>query len=202
MNKKLLAVVGLIAIIAGVFVLQGRSTTKTHASSGAQPNQTLAMTQSPHATRAPEHVVYRVFFHHLMALRNQATEIERKGGDGRGLRSYYKNKARLTDAEALTLDQIAADCDREIASLDAKASKIIMAIRTRAQVSHSLSAGSVPPLPPELAAMQQQRNSIILRARQKLRTALGEEAFRQLDDFIKVDAERNAKPAELQPTTR
>src|SRR5215831_6124976 len=118
MNKKLLAVVGLIAIIAGVFVLQGRSTTKTHASSEPQPAQTLATTQSPHPGRAPEHVVYRVFFHHLMALKDQATEIERKGGDGRGLRSYYKDKARLSDDQALTLDRVAADCEREVASLD------------------------------------------------------------------------------------
>jgi len=136
-----------------------------------------------------------------MALKDQATEIERKGGDGRGLRSYYKDKARLSDDQALTLDRVATDCEREVASVDAKASKIIMAVRQRAQASHSFSAGTVPSLPPELTAMQEQRNSIILHAREKLRKALGEEAFRQLDGFIKVDAERNAKPVQLQPAT-
>lgn len=47
--------------------------------------------------------------------------------------------------------------------------------------------------------MQRQRDSIVMRARHKLRTALGEEGFRQVDDFLKLNFAPNVQPARLRP---
>jgi len=141
--------------------------------------------------------VYWQFFRHLLALRDRASALERAGGIGAGLRSYYKDKAKLTDQQALALDQIASTCAQEVAVLDAQAKVIIDAFRTKVLAKNSLTGGTLPPLPPELRRMQQQRNMIIMRYRELLRTTLGQQGFKQLDDFIKIDAERNARPAQI-----
>jgi len=201
-KKRIFAAFTLTAISVGIFAIRTHPTTNGQTSAENQPRSTAGTPESPRAGRAPEHVVYRLFFHHLMALKNRAVEIERKGGDGSGLRGYYLKKANLTSEQGRALDQIAADCEREVTNLDAKAKGLITAFRARALTKHSVTNGTVPPLPPELTAMQQQRNSAILHAREKLRAALGDQAFQQLDGFIKVDAERNAKPAQLQPAVR
>ncbi len=197
-KKRMFAALTLTAISVGIFAIMNHPMTKGQTSAENQPPFTAGTLASPRPGRAPEHVVYRLFFHHLMALKDRAAEIERAGGNGTGLRAYYKTKANLTDEQSHTLDQIAADCERDVAALDAKAKAIITAFRARALAKNSVTGATLPALPTELKTMQQQRDTIILRARQRLRTALGEEAFRQLDDFIKVDAERNSKPAQLQ----
>ncbi len=198
-KKRMFAALTFTAMSVGIFAIMTHPTTNGQTSAENQPSSTAGTLESPRPGRAPEHVVYRLFFHHLIALKDRAAEIERVGGNGSGLRAYYKNKANLNTEQGLALDQIAADCERDVAELDAKAKAIITAFRARALAKNSVTGATLPALPTELKTMQQQRDTIILRARQKLRTALGEEAFRQLDDFIKVDAERNARPAELRP---
>jgi hypothetical protein len=200
MNKKrIFALLTITVISVGLLATRTHPTTNGQTSGQNQPGSTAGTLEFPRPGRAPEHVVYRSFFHHLMALKDRATEIERTGGNGSGFRAYYENKVKLNTEQGRALDQIAADCEREVAVLDAKAKIIITAFRASALAKNSVTSGTLPALPPELKTMQQQRDMIILRARQKLRTALGEEAFQQLDGFIKVDAERNARPAELQP---
>jgi hypothetical protein len=198
MSKKLLGALTCVALAVGVLLLN-RPRQITQASAPSPPQTRPGTIEAPRRSHPPEHVIYRFFFHHLMALKDRAAEVERKGGDGKALRAYYKNKAKLSDSQANNLDQIAADCDREVARLDARAKALINAFRVRASAAHSANGKPLPELPPELKALQQQRDQTILGARQKLRTAMGIEAFRQLDDFIKVDVERNANPAKLQP---
>ncbi|MBX5479284.1 MAG: hypothetical protein IRZ19_09415 [Pyrinomonas methylaliphatogenes] len=53
----------------------------------------------------------------------------------------------------------------------------------------------MPPPPAELQQLQRERNWIILRARDQLRAALGPQAFRQLDDYVKLKIVPNIKPA-------
>ena len=196
MSKKLLG--ALTCVVLGVGVLLLNRPRQITQASPSPPQTSKGTIDAPRRARPPEHVVYRFFFHHLMALKDRAAEVERRGGDGKALRGYYKDRAKLSDAQARGLEQIAADCEREVAQLDAKAKAIITAFRARA-TAQAAAGKPLPELPPELKAMQQQRDSAILHSRERLRHALGDEGFRQLDHFIKVDAERNAKPAELQP---
>lgn len=196
MNKMTIAGVSLIAISLGIFALNNGQATKGQTSTTAQSQPVQATPQSPHPANAPEHIVYRQFFQHLMALKDRADGVERKGGDGRGLRAYFKDKAKLNDDQGRVLDQVAADCQRDVAKLDTRAKKIIDAYRAQFPKGRATNSQNLPPLPPELQSLQQQRDMTILHARKRLQNALGETAFHQLDDFIKVDAQRNGKPGQ------
>lgn len=197
MNKKALTIFALIAISLSVFAFNGYQP-----SSGKTPQITPSSPQgtkeSPRPSDAPEHVIYRQFFHHLVTLKERAKDVESKGGDGRGLRSYFKRKANLTDDEALALDAVAVDCERQVAELDAKAKPIIDAYRARL-LHGKIDTKNLPPLPPELATLQEKRNLTILHARERLQKLLGHQAFSRLDEFIKMNAERNSRPAQVMP---
>lgn len=112
---------------------------------------------APASGGIPEHIYYGQVFSLLAKLKNKAD---------------YEEKARLTEEEAATLDQIAADCERETAAVDAKAQAIIKVFTERWS-----SAKASQPLPPELIELQHQRDAIPLHHRDRLRTALGEDAF-------------------------
>ena len=60
-----------------------------------------------------------------MALKERAKEVEAQGRSGKALRSHYKDKVGLNDKQSHVLDEIAADCDREVAEMDARAKVII-----------------------------------------------------------------------------
>src|SRR6266498_1825879 len=97
-----------------------------------------------------------------MALKKKAEELQEQGKDGKALRSFYKEAALLNDDEARAFDQIAADCERDVAQQDGKAKAIIDSVRTR-YPNGKVSKGEKPPeAPAELKAMQEQRNAIII----------------------------------------
>lgn len=201
MNKKSVSLVLCVVVIsAGTFAFSGNTPANLPKPTKQQSPTitTPATAQIPRSASAPEHVVYRQLFRHLVALKERAREIERQGKDGRALRSHYKDKAGLNDEQARILDGIAADCEREVAQMDAKAQKIIDAFKARFP-GGKVPVGEKPPPPPELHRMQQGRNMIIMHARERLRTALGAQGFQQLDDFVKLNVAPKVKPAQLQP---
>lgn len=208
MKRKILAVlcvVCVIAVSAGALSINNDPSPKDRkqASKQALPSNVVAEAasgtqQSPQPANAPEYVIYRQFFRHLMALKVRAGELERQGRNGQKLRTHYQDLARLTDEQARLLDRVAADCDREVALQDAQAQIIITAFRARFPGDRVPPGQQLPPPPPELRRMQQQRNNIIMRARYRLRVALGEQGFRQLDDFIKINVAPRISPAQLQ----
>ena len=116
---------------------------------------------SPRPASAPDYVVYRQVFHHLMALKDRANEVERRGGNGRALGNYYKDRARLNDDQELTFEKIAADCERDVAKLDAQAQRIIDAAHARFPNGKVPAGAQIPPPPPELQRLQQQRIATI-----------------------------------------
>src|SRR6266700_4031693 len=124
-NAKTLTVVCLLALVIGGLGWKSFSPSlgKTVAQQRPSHNTVLTTTgtkQSPNPSQAPEHVVYRQFFHHLVALKQRAAEVESHGKSGKALREHYKTKIGLKDKDADLLDQIADECDRETAKVDAK----------------------------------------------------------------------------------
>jgi hypothetical protein len=88
--------------------------------------------------------------------------------------AMLQREVALSDEQMRILVEIAGECQRQVAEIDTRAKAIIDAARAQ-----SLSAP-----PPELAELQQERNSTILKAREKLQTALGEDAFQRLDNYV------------------
>lgn len=131
---------------------------------------------------APEHVTYNEVFRHLKELNKQADEEEKKGKDAKHLRRLYKHLAKLDDAQAVILDQVAADTNRDVERLNAAAQKIIKAFREKHKDKKRI---DLPAPPPELMVLSQERKQTVLRARDRLRHSIGEEAFDKFDKFVK-----------------
>lgn len=160
---------------------------------------TVGTKESPSPSQAPEHIVYRQFFRHLVALKKQADEIESHGKNGKALRTHYKDKIGLKDKEASLLDEIATECERETAKIDERAQRIIQAARARFPNGRAASIEEIPPPPPELKKLQRHRDMVVMRARHRLVTQLGAYGFQQIDDFLKLNFARDVQPAAVQP---
>jgi len=200
-KKKILAVLSTILVSVGSFAFASHPLVNNPAiaSKAAPTGAPLSTRQSPSPASAPEQVIYRQFFRHAVALKERAKEVERQGKDGGKLRSHYKDKMGLKDEHERILDEIAADTEREVAQLDAKAKKIIDELYARYPKGQVPAGEQLPPPPPELQKLQRLRDYNTLRARHRLKKELGEHGFKQVDDFLKLNFAPNVRPAPLKP---
>ena len=113
--------------------------------------------ERPRKISPPPHVVYSALFHHIVAVKEQAEAEERQGKDARSLRSTFREKADLSDVQAHLLEAIATNCVREVAAEDARAQVIINAFKSRFPPGRLPPGVKLPPPPPELKQMQEER---------------------------------------------
>lgn len=141
----------------------------------------------------PDHIVYRHLFHHLVALGKKAEEVERNGEDATQYRTHFKRKAQLSDDQARILDETAAEYDRQEKLIEARAKPLVDAYKARypdGKVPH----GQKPaPPPPELHALSQERDALVLSTRDKLRVALGDKEFSRFDYFVRTQVAPNVQ---------
>src|SRR5205085_1297882 len=90
-----------------------------------------------------------------------------------------KKESGLSDDQAAAVLQIAAECERDIERQDMKAQQVIEAFK--ATLEKIKPGDPVPPPPPILQKLQEERDAIIMHARDRLPVALGEEKYKQLD---------------------
>jgi len=190
----------LLALMVGVFALNNRLPIRGQTATPQAPaSATVGTRESPSASQAPEHIVYRQFFRHLVALKQRAAEMESQGRNGKAFGTHYKDKIGLKDKEASLLDEIATECERETAKIDERAQRIIEAARGRFSNGRAASIEEIPPPPPELKKLQRHRDMVVMRARHRLATELGAYGFQQIDDFLKLNFARDVRPAAVQP---
>lgn len=141
-------------------------------------------TSQPRQSGAPDHVAYRMLLHHAYLLEQKAEDADREGrpDSARAFRAALRDLARLDERQAGVFARHAADCEREVSAQDARARVLIEARR-----AHYLATGKALPPSPELAAMQQERNQIILGCRDRLRESLGEREWARLDAFVRSE---------------
>jgi hypothetical protein len=162
---------------------------------GAGPSTPPA---GPAGQAFPDHIVYGHLFHQVHALKKKAVELETQGKDGSGLRSHFKEAIGLTHEQDRILARIAAESEVEIARQDEKAQRLIDEYRSRfAGGKVPAGVNSLPPTPPQLAVMQRERDQMILRARNRLRAALGEAEFGRFDETVKRPETLNLHPVPL-----
>ena len=147
----------------------------------------------------PPQVVYSALFHHVVAVKEQAEAEERQGKDASSLRSLFREKADLSEVQAHLLTAIATDCVREVAVQDARAQEIINAFRLRFPPGKLPIGVKLPPPPPELAQMQEERDAMILRARERLRLSLGEDEFQRFEGLVTRRVAAAIEPTALHP---
>jgi hypothetical protein len=170
-------------IIITAICLVGLATSALTFKSFGRQTQSAANTL-PQVSAAPEYALYRSFFHQIDFLKRKADELDQKGKDGSGARTLIKRQTGLSDAQMQAVEEIVADCQKEVTQQDAKAMAVGQAYRERLQNSPTPN-GYLPAPPPELQAMQQERNAILLRARDRIRATLSEQDFARLDAFVK-----------------
>jgi hypothetical protein len=194
-NLKVLCLVSIVAVGLAGLLFKSHSPTRGQTSANpATASPTVGTKQSPHPSQAPEHVIYRQFFRHVRALKQRAAEMDTHGKNAQALREHYKKNIGLKDKDADLLDQIADECERETAKIDAKAQKIIDAVRRRFPDGRIASPDELPPPPPELKKLQLKRDMMVMRARHRLVTEVGAEGFQQIDQFIKVNFAPDVQP--------
>jgi hypothetical protein len=151
----------------------------------SQLNSNVRTSAQNNLPEVPDHIVYRHLFRHAAALKAKADETERQGRDAAHLRGFFKRKANLSDEQARMLEQIAAQCALEIKAIDERAKPIIQAYKAQ-YPNGQVPQGQTPSPPPaELGQMTKERNSLVLRKRDELRAAFGENEFKRFQEFVK-----------------
>lgn len=128
-------------------------------------------------------VVYSAFFQMIVDLENQALELESEGAKGETLRGYVQTQSNLTDDQARKLGVIAAACVEQVAQQDARALEVIQKSQSQFPGGRIPKGSQVPPPSPELKVLQQERDQIILAARDSLSNALGAASFDNVEQF-------------------
>jgi hypothetical protein len=200
MKTRKSVLVCVLALLVGGLAFKSYIPTRGQTTTPQLPaSATVGTRESPSPSQAPEHIVYRQFFRHLVALKQRAEGMESQGKNGKALRTHYKDKIGLKDKEASLLDEIATECERETAKIDERAQRIIEAARARFSNGRAASIEEIPPPPPELKKLQRHRDMVVMRARHRLVTELGAYGFQQIDDFLKLNFARDVRPAAVQP---
>jgi hypothetical protein len=190
MNKKYM-------LIAFTFIALALSALAFNRAAGSpQPVKQGDADSAQSAYSVPEHVIYRHLFHHAHLMHEKADKAERLGEmeKASSFRSIYKHEAELNEEQTRAFNEIADECEREVIEQDNKAKVIIDAFRARYPGGLVPNGEPLPPPSPELAQMQSERNAIILRARDRLRAAFGEEEFSRFKKFIKAKVAPNIHP--------
>lgn len=194
MSKRRVLTIFCVVALVVVAIGYGRALMQGHQPMRAQ-NQRSPVRQQD---------VYEAMFRHRGFLKKKAQEIEQSGNDGRDLHGFYKRHANLSDQEDALLDEVASDCNRKLEELRARAKQIIDEARARTSGGR-LNDGETPPPPPaELEALQRERETTVLQARERLQRGLGQAAFNRLDEFTQRQIINNMKdvmPLNHQPAS-
>lgn len=197
MNRRQLAISLCIATLAAGAIFLWTPAPKA----ALPPAGELQELARPRKISPPPQVVYSALFHHVVAVRQQAEAEELQGRDARSLRSIFREKADLSEVQAHLLDGIATDCVREVAAQDARAQVIISAFKARFPPGRLPLGVKLPPPPPELTQMQEERNAMILRARDRLRLSLGEDEFQRFEGMVTRQVASSIQPVALHSST-
>lgn len=135
---------------------------------------------------SPRTCAVHVLFQHLKQLRKQAAKEERLGKVGSGFQRRFKDTFAIRDDQFEKINQIALQCDSEVEELDGRAKAITEAFWAQHPPGKVPEGAVIPPPPPELKALQQIRNTTILRARDQMRSVLGEQEFTRINDHIRA----------------
>ena len=183
----------LLAACVAISVIASRVQTSDGEISGRVPPVEKPASQA--STSVPDYIVYGFLFRNVSSNNQRNQEHLAKGLTKR---KYFplKREVDLTEEQARALTEIAADCEFEVKEQDKKARTIIGEFRAKLPTSKD---APLPPPPPELKSMWDERNASILRARDRLHAVLGEDTFARLDNFAKFRYGTNKAPVLLRP---
>jgi hypothetical protein len=175
---KRIAVVAAVALIAALFVALAQIPSTTTSSTS------MAMKRP---WERGDQYLYGHFFAHVSRVNQQAEEAEQLGMNSGYLRGYFQTTVQLTAAEAVLLNQVAADLSAQLAAYDANAKQVRTdwhVVVQRSRLNHE----AIPPTPAQVRSLQPGRDALILQARDRLRQSLGDAEFGRLDSYVRSHA--------------
>ncbi len=147
---------------------------------GQVSQQTGPLLSSP-----SEEVLYRHLFRHVLKYQ-QIADRDEAAGEPSPFRHSFRTKLELNPTEEDDLNFIAADTAIQLETVQAQIVQVMRTFRANYPVG-LLAPGSVlAPPPPELAPLVAQKRAIVLAARDRLRTELGNDEFKRLDSLVKT----------------
>jgi hypothetical protein len=144
--------------------------------------RTLAAKPQAPTNTVPDHVTYRMLFHHVHVLQESATKAEQQGNYHSALayrRAAFAADAQLNEEQTQALVRLAEACELAVRSIDQRAKKIIDARR-----QHFQKTGVVLPPSELLEALEAERNRTILFYRDQLGASLGEKEWSRFRGFV------------------
>jgi hypothetical protein len=138
-----------------------------------------ANAQSPRNLSALPASAFEHVFRHIRHLQAKDSAAAASGRSS-NLRAHYKNLAGLTQQQADSMQSVSFAALAELETLDRQAQTLIL--KLRAETGPRLLPGQKPPEPPaQLAALQRERNAVLVKYRNSLIQALGQSAFARLE---------------------
>jgi AraC-like DNA-binding protein len=128
--------------------------------------------------------VYDMFFAHVTRLADDATRADRAGMNSQYLRRFYQDNVQLSASEVLAVNQIASELAKQLSQYDADAA----ALQKQRDLEIQTAMQSGKPVPAASAAvlhLQEGRDALILRSRDRLRAALGDAEYTRLDSYLR-----------------
>jgi hypothetical protein len=101
------------------------------------------------------HVIYH-FIRQAAYLSRKADALDQTNGTGAFLRRAFSSTLGLSDSDVASVMAVVKDLDAQFAALDKQAAKIIADAK-----SHPTAEGLIPPPPPELKTLQQQKVALM-----------------------------------------
>lgn len=137
---------------------------------------------------------------HFLVLQNHLDRVAaaraRQGEDASGLRNFYQDRLGFSDAQYAPVRLMAQRLEPELRAIDAQVRAVIDADHAR----HSrvlTSPQQLPPVPPELAPLQQKHEATIQREVNNLKAALGPQETARLETFLTHEFARNVTAQKL-----
>lgn len=138
------------------------------------------------SSQIPSHILYDQVFRLTISFRRKAEIQQLTGETVTSLPNYFKEEAQLTEQENEILQQVALEFLQEMQPVDDRAVVLI------AEAWEAFPDGVVPEgqnvsQPPELFGLQEQRNALALRYRDRLNDLFGSKRFGKFDVFVQGD---------------
>lgn len=212
MKYMLIAVVCLITLLGFIGIGKNTITEVIRAS----PSPTPTPTKNFYATTKPmpEELMYWMLFEQISALKAKDAEMLTEGQNSSFKNSFYEENMKLQPSQFSAVDTAVTTFFSEIQPIDQQARQVINQYRSqypngelkKAENTDSSKFSSgrykspvekLPPPPPQLQQLQNQKNQIILNAKERIRQSLGASSFAEFDAAVKSDANKVLVPLNL-----
>jgi hypothetical protein len=127
-----------------------------------------------------------------------AASREQQGKDGNWLRNHYQQKLGFNDSEYAVVRESAVRLQSDLKQIDDEVQAIVQAERAK-RPRILLSPDDLPPVPPRLLELRDEREAVIQRNVENLKGVLGPELVTKLDAFLENEIAPNVKVQSLRP---